>query len=192
MPCKPICFVTGNANKVQEFTSIFKDCIPFTVCDLHVPELQGTPEEVAMAKARSARDQYGGPVIIEDVSLGFNAYAGLPGVYIKHFLKSLGHDGLNRMLATYDDKSAYALCIYAYCDQDRFQDPVLFVGRCDGSIVPARGPCNFGWDPIFEPNLPGGKTFSELDGATKNSISHRGKAVALLKDWIGQNYAREE
>ena len=57
--------------------------------------------------------QVGGPTISEDTSLCFNALDGLPGVYIKWFLSSLGHEGLNNMLAAYDDKSAYAQCVFA-------------------------------------------------------------------------------
>ena len=49
----------------------------------------------------------------EDTSLCFNAYGGLPGAYIKWFLEKLGHVGLNNMLAAYEDKSAYAQCIFA-------------------------------------------------------------------------------
>ena len=52
--------------------------------------------------------------MVEDTSLCFNAYGGLPGPYIKWFLKNLGHDGLNSMLAGFDDKTAYAQCIFAY------------------------------------------------------------------------------
>ena len=58
--------------------------------------------------------QVGGAVMVEDTSLCFNAYEGLPGPYIKWFLKALGHEGLPRMLAGFDDKSAYAQCIFAY------------------------------------------------------------------------------
>lgn len=52
--------------------------------------------------------------MVEDTSLCFNAYGGLPGPYIKWFLKNLGHEGLNKMLAGFEDKSAYAQCIFAY------------------------------------------------------------------------------
>ena len=43
--------------------------------------------------------------MVEDTSLCFNAYQGLPGPYIKWFLQKLGHDGLNRMLAGFEDKA---------------------------------------------------------------------------------------
>ena len=58
--------------------------------------------------------QVGGAVMVEDTSLCFKAYGGLPGPYIKWFLAKLGHEGLNKMLAGFDDKSAYAQCIFAY------------------------------------------------------------------------------
>lgn len=52
--------------------------------------------------------------MVEDTSLCFNAMGGLPGPYIKWFLQKLGHDGLNRMLAGFEDKTGYAQCIFAY------------------------------------------------------------------------------
>lgn len=58
--------------------------------------------------------QVGGAVMVEDTSLCFNACGGLPGPYIKWFLAKLGHDGLNRMLVGFEDKSAYAQCIFAF------------------------------------------------------------------------------
>lgn len=58
-----------------------------------------------------------GPVICEDTSLCFNAMNGLPGVYIKWFLESIGLDGLNKMLIGFDDKTAYAQCIFGYMSE---------------------------------------------------------------------------
>lgn len=52
--------------------------------------------------------------MVEDTGLCFNAYKGLPGPYIKWFLEKMGHDGLNAMLAGFEDKSAYAQCTFAY------------------------------------------------------------------------------
>jgi len=52
--------------------------------------------------------------MVEDTSLCFNAYGGLPGPYIKWFLGKLGHEGLPKMLAGFEDKSGYAQCIFAY------------------------------------------------------------------------------
>ena len=56
------------------------------------------------------------PVLVEDTSLGFHAYKGLPGPYIKWFLEKLGHDGLNKMLVGFGDTSAFAQCTFAFSD----------------------------------------------------------------------------
>ncbi len=50
-----------------------------------------------------------------------------------------------------------------------------------GIIVPARGPCNFGWDPVFQPD-GFEQTYAQLEPAVKNAISHRYKAVTALKE----------
>ena len=55
------------------------------------------------------------------------------------------------MLAAYEDKSAYAQCIFAYCEGPG-AEPVVFVGKTDGVVVSARGPTDFGWDPVFQPD----------------------------------------
>lgn len=90
---------------------ILGDSLPFSLDNkkLDLPELQGEPEEVSVAKCRLAAAQVNGPVIVEDTSLCFNALGGLPGVYIKWFLEKTGHEGLNNMLAAYEDKSAYVV-----------------------------------------------------------------------------------
>lgn len=48
------------------------------------------------------------------------------------------------MLAAYEDKSAYAQCIFAYSNGEEDFNPITFVGSTPGHIVPARGPANFG------------------------------------------------
>lgn len=67
----------------------------------------------------------------------------------KWFLKDLGHEGLNNLLAAYEDKGAKAVCTFGF-SQGPGHEPILFQGVTQGRIVPARGPANFGWDPIFE------------------------------------------
>lgn len=113
------------------------------------------------------------------------------------------------MLAAYSDKSAYAQCIFAYSEGEGKQVE-LFIGRtkvcvrgklfCDptscyylacllfsfgskGRIVPARGPPNFGWDPIFQPE-GFEETYAELDSSVKNTISHRYKALDALGEFL--------
>jgi inosine triphosphate pyrophosphatase len=61
---------------------------------IDLPEYQGTPEVVCREKCKEAAKLVGGPVIVEDTCLCFNALNGLPGPYIKWFLDALKPDGL--------------------------------------------------------------------------------------------------
>ena len=178
-------FVTGNPGKLREAMAIFGEDLPWKLISskLDLPEFQGEPDEISIEKCKIARERVKGPVLIEDTCLCFNALKGLPGPYIKWFLDKLGHDGLNKLLAGFEDKSAYALCTFAFHSGKKEDDIVLFRGRTDGTIVPPRGDTKFGWDPIFQP-VGYSKTFAELDGESKNAISHRSKALALVKEHL--------
>ncbi|KAI1075245.1 putative ham1 family protein [Whalleya microplaca] len=173
-------FITGNANKLVEVKAILEPTITVQSQSVDLPEIQGTLEEVTLEKCRVAADQVGGPVLVEDTCLCFDALNGLPGPYIKWFMKSIGHVGLNNLLAAYDDKSAQAVCTFGF-SKGPGHEPILFQGRTHGKIVPARGPTNFGWDPIFEYE---GQTYAEMDKVEKNKISHRFKALEKLRAWI--------
>ena len=107
---------------------------------------------------------------------------GLPGPYIKDFLEKLGPEGLYQLLQGFSDKTAYAQCIFAYCPSPE-EEPITFVGRCEGKIVAPRGPGDFGWDPIFQPDGYH-QTYAELDKSIKNQISHRAMALIELKEFF--------
>ncbi|KAL8291792.1 hypothetical protein RQP46_002050 [Phenoliferia psychrophenolica] len=181
-----ILFVTGNAGKLREVASILSASSPgafeLNSRDLDLPEIQGTTQEVAAAKVKAAAAVIGGPCITEDTALAFTALGGLPGPYIKYFLKNLGHEGLNNMLVGFASKEATAICTFAYCSGPD-SEPVLFEGRTEGRIVPARGPSHFGWDPVFEVEDTG-KTYAEMDGEQKNALSHRYRALDKLRAYL--------
>ncbi len=61
--------------------------------DIDLPEYQGTVKEIAERKCHFAAEQVDGPVLVEDTGLGFDALKGLPGPYIKWFLKAVGPEG---------------------------------------------------------------------------------------------------
>lgn len=84
-------------------------------------------------------------------------------------------------MAGFEDKSGYALCIFAYGEPGK--DVKLFIGKTDGTIVEPRGPRDFGWDACFQP-LDFDKTYAEMDKEVKNTISHRYKAVEALKTFL--------
>ena len=184
-----ITFVTGNKKKLEEVVAILGgDSLPFSIISakIDLPEMQGAdPVEVSLEKCRLAAEQVQGPVLVEDTSLCYNALQGLPGIYIKWFLDKLGHEGLNNLLAAYPDKSAYAQCIFCL-SLGPGSTPVAFVGQTPGRIVPARGPLDFGWDPIF---LPDGfeQTYAELSNDAKNSISHRFRSLQKVQEFLIEN-----
>ncbi|WVZ59175.1 hypothetical protein U9M48_009366 [Paspalum notatum var. saurae] len=177
---KAVTFVTGNAKKLEEVRAILGSSVPFQSLKLDLPELQGEPEDISKEKARMAASQVNGPVLVEDTCLCFNALKGLPGPYIKWFLEKIGHEGLNNLLKAYEDKSAYAMCIFSLA-LGPGEEPITFVGKTAGKIVPARGPNDFGWDPVFQPD-GFEQTYAEMPKSVKNEISHRGKALALVKE----------
>merc|ERR1712226_299205 len=180
---KTITFVTGNANKLREVSQVMaaNTALKFVNVDIDLPEFQGTPEEVSSAKCEEAAKHITGPVLVEDTSLCYNALNGMPGPYIKWFLKAVGPTGLYKMVSAFDDHSAYAQCIFAY-KESKDASVQLFSGQCHGKIVVPRGATTFGWDPCFEPSEQPStpespQTFAEMEAMVKNGISHRGKAL---------------
>jgi inosine triphosphate pyrophosphatase len=88
------------------------------------------------------------------------------------------------MLAGWEDKSAYAMCIFGYSDGSKNENghPIVTLceGRTPGVIVEPRGSRDFGWDPCFQPD-GFDQTYAELDSKVKNTISHRFRALESLK-----------
>lgn len=132
---KPIVsFVTGNRKKLEEVVQILQAGVELPIridnVSLDLPEhqvlhrvsflnsfaLKGDPEEISILKAKAAAERVGHAVIVEDTCLCFNAYKGLPGPYVKWFLNRVGPEGLAKMLIGFEDKSAYALCTFAFCE----------------------------------------------------------------------------
>ncbi|KAJ3021584.1 UNVERIFIED_CONTAM: hypothetical protein HDU68_009551 [Siphonaria sp. JEL0065] len=180
-----VTFVTGNANKLKEVQAILAGCPNLNLVNrkLDLPELQAaSTREVSLSTSVVVLLL---SVLIEDTSLCFNALNSLPGPYIKWFLDSLGHEGLNKMLDGFSDRSGYALCTFAYCEGPG-KEVHIFEGKTDGTIVHPRGPLDFGWDPIFEPS--GYKVpYAEMDKSVKNQISHRAKSLEKVKEFFSSN-----
>ncbi|KAI9924347.1 hypothetical protein ASPWEDRAFT_102492 [Aspergillus wentii DTO 134E9] len=179
---KKLNFITGNKNKLAEVRAILGSVVDVENQVIDVPEIQGSIEDIAKEKCRRAADAIKGPVLTEDTALEFHVLKGLPGPYIKQFLDALGHEGLNKMLDSFEDRTAEAVCTFAFC-RGPGSEPILFQGRTEGAIVRPRGPANFGWDPIFEYQ---GTTYAEMDREKKNEISHRYKALVKLQNWLSE------
>ena len=169
-----VCFVTGNKLKFEEDKAILaKHGIEVEHVDIEVPEIQADPPEIAKHKARHAAEKTGKPCFVDDTSLCFNALNGLPGEYIKFFVEKLGLPKLVRPLEGFEDKSAKAMAVVAYCEPGK--EPEVFEGVVDGTIVLPRGN-RFAWDPIFQPNGRT-QTYAEMPIEEKNKLSHRKKAM---------------
>ena len=82
----PITLITGNAKKLEEFMQIMVGPLAerYKIDNkaLDLVEIQGDPVTIAKTKVREASKYHDGPVMIEDVSLCFNAFNGLPGPYM--------------------------------------------------------------------------------------------------------------
>ena len=188
---KVINFVSGNKNKLRELSDIFNEHfkdIEIKQLDIDLPELQGFPEDIVKGKLKLALEKakkLEGPVLVEDTSLCFNAYGGLPGAYIKYFLKAIKPEGLYKMACAFKDHSAYPQSIYGL-QKNKKDEPHLFIGKTDGEIVSPRGDNNFGWDPCFQPKNKK-QTYAEMKEEEKNKISHRGKSTTAMIDWIKEN-----
>lgn len=187
-------FVTENTNKFNEANGILQqlNCkYQLVQLKLDLPELQGTSDEISYQKALKAEkilrnSGYSNHFIIDDTGLHYNCLGGMPGPYIKWFLKTIGCDGLAKLTDSFDDKTAYAQCIITLMLNDN-SDPILFHGIVNGTIVQPRGQKSFGWDPVFQPledEGGNGQTYGEMTESYKNKISHRFKALKLLVEYL--------
>jgi non-canonical purine NTP pyrophosphatase (RdgB/HAM1 family) len=176
---KSLKFVTGNANKVREASEILGVPVEQVSFD-HLEEVQ-TDDIVQLVehKVRQAYVECQCPVLVEDSGLIFNAWKSLPGVLVKWFEKSVGCEGMLKMLREYEDRSARALCSVAVYDGENM---IVAQGEVSGAIATEiRGQGGFGWDVIF---IPDGhyRTYAEMNATEKNAISHRRKAFEALKE----------
>lgn len=153
--------------------------------NIDLDEMQGADLEfIALSKCKQAVAELskGQPVFVEDTALCFDEFNGLPGAYIKWFVKSMGVDKIVQMLAGFSNKSAQAVTTIAYADSEgQFH---TFQGITRGKIVNPRGPQTFGWDCIFQPDEGSGVTYAEMPKSEKNNISQRGRAFAKFKQFL--------
>lgn len=132
----------------------------------------------------------GTAVAIEDSGLFVEALKGYPGVYSKPLFMSAGPEGLLRLMEPYPEhreaefRSAIGLLLPN-------QETKVFCGRSPGVLGQELiGDGGFGFDPIFisneQPETPYGdlRTFAEMTPEEKNSVSHRGKALEALVQWL--------
>lgn len=188
---RQIVFATNNAHKLEELREILG--AQFQVlslkeigCHEDIPETAETLEGNAEIKARYVKEHYGYDCFADDTGLEVTALGGAPGVYSARYAGP-AHDSkanvelLMENMEGVDDRSARFRTVIALIEGDRLS---LMTGIVNGTIITAqRGNDGFGYDPIF---MPDGfdTTFAEMSMHEKNKISHRGRAVEKLKNYL--------
>lgn len=172
-------FITTSDKKLSEVKSILGSTFDVTRIGIDLPEIQGTGEEIVMAKCLDAYKQLQCSLIVEDTSLEFEAWNGLPGPYIKDFCAKNTLEQLYSMVKPLHTQNATAICRIGYVD---FRGDVqIFEGRLKGSIVEPIGTNGFGFDAIFKPDELESGSFATVTAEVKNSMSHRTRALNEMK-----------
>jgi XTP/dITP diphosphohydrolase len=152
------------------------------------PEDADTFEGNALGKARAAAAATGRTAIADDSGIEAAALGGAPGVRSARYagLDATDAANLEKLIAEVPPGSALRyVCALAYVDPARRAERVFF-GECRGRMAPApRGSRGFGYDPVFVPEeVEDDRTMAELQEAEKDAISHRGRALRALSQWL--------
>ena len=175
-------FATTNAGKLREAREYLAPVVGEVVqFDYDYVEIQADDlAAIAAHGAREAQEAAGEPVIVDDSGLFVDALGGFPGPYSSYVYDTLGIGRVAELVLGTDERRARFRAVVAYCDGDRVE---TFEGAVPGTIVEPRGEGGFGYDPIFEHD---GTTFAEMSTERKNAVSHRGRALAKLADWLDE------
>ncbi len=182
---------TGNPGKAAELRALLPAHIELitlaeTGLPLDLPETGDTLEANALQKARFAFERTGLPCIADDTGLEVPSLGNAPGVYSARYAGETKDPAANmakllRELEGEADRSARFRTVIALVDRDGEH---TFEGEVSGRIAEALcGTGGFGYDPVFVPENES-RTFAELSAAEKNRISHRGRAVRELVNWL--------
>jgi XTP/dITP diphosphohydrolase len=195
---------TGNAHKIEELIPLFGEfgveVVSKTQAGVSAPdpeETGATFEENSLIKARSVFEICGKSTVADDSGLQVDALDGEPGIFSARFsekygvdLSSISIDAANNELllellknVPENKRTARFVCAIALLTED--SEPIVVRGVCEGRIANApAGEEGFGYDPIFIPNeyALSERTFAQLSADEKNRISHRGKALELLRE----------
>ncbi|WP_286236652.1 XTP/dITP diphosphatase [Neptuniibacter halophilus] len=191
-----VVLASGNKGKLKEFNQVLAD-LKVTVLpqsDFNVGDVEETGlsfVENALIKARHAAEVTGLPALADDSGLEVDALQGAPGIYSARFAGAGASDADNNRLLLEKlaglpaaERSARFRCVLVFMRHANDPTPLICQGSWEGQILEApSGENGFGYDPLFWiPELE--KASAELAPEQKNQLSHRGKAVAQLKQLI--------
>lgn len=191
-----ICFATNNSKKLEEVkAALGADFEVVSLADIgcqeELPETGDTLQYNAFQKARYVQTHYGVDCFADDTGLEVEALDGAPGVYSGRFAGEPRSDERNlsllleRMAEKANRKASFRTVIALLMGGESH----AFEGKVDGEILQHRsGEQGFGYDPVFRPEGYE-KTFAELTLQEKNAISHRGRAVRKLADFLKAHHA---
>ena len=186
---------TNNAHKAREIREILKDSYAeiLTMKEagiaLEVEEDGTTFRENALKKAEETLAYTRGrfdAVLADDSGLCVDALDGAPGVYSARFSEAHNDAANNQKLIAllrdvpFEKRTARFCCCIALARLGR--EPIVVQGEVEGTILfESRGENGFGYDPYFWYE-PFGKSFAELSAEEKNAVSHRKRALMLLRE----------
>lgn len=190
---KRLVIASGNRGKLAEFGRLFEgsgiECI--AQAELGVADAEETAStfvENALLKARNAAQATGLPALADDSGLCVDALGGAPGLHSARYAGIHGDAAANiaKLLDAMRDvpaprRGAHFHAVIVLLRSASDPQPLIAEGRWPGTILDSpRGDGGFGYDPVFlDPDS--GLSAAQLDPALKNRISHRGRAMASLR-----------
>ena len=184
-----VVIASNNIGKIREIRELVADVELLSLSDIgftaEIPEPYHTFEENALAKASAIHKYSGKYVFADDSGLCVNSLDGGPGVESAHYSGSRDDEqNLQKVLKELNGSEDRSACYKAVICLIWDDEVYYFEGLCHGTIInEKRGDGGFGYDPIF---IPDGydRTFAELPLNIKNNISHRGKAVKKMVEFL--------
>lgn len=185
-------FASNNKHKLTEIRAALEgiaEVVSLAEVGLEgeIPETADTLQGNALQKAQWVWDRTHTDCFADDTGLEVDALGGAPGVYSARYAGEhcSFDDNINKMLAAMEGKTnrkadfRTVICLIENGKEHYFE------GRVDGQILTERHSNGegFGYDPIFMPDRFA-VSFAEMPLEVKNSISHRGLAVAKLKEYL--------
>ncbi|MGE5427984.1 MAG: non-canonical purine NTP diphosphatase [Methylococcaceae bacterium] len=186
-------FATNNQHKLHEISHLLNGSIELLSlndigCDEDIPEDQPTLEGNAAQKSFFVYNKYGVNCFADDTGLEIEALNGEPGVYSARYAGEAkkSEDNIDLVLdklSIINNRKARFRTVISLVIEGR---ETQFEGIVEGHILrERRGTTGFGYDPIFQPE-ESNLSFAEMSLAEKNKISHRGRAVQKLVEYLMQ------
>jgi len=188
-----ICFATNNEHKLAEVQKMLPETVILKTlaqigCTIELPETQNTLEGNSKQKAQYVFENFQINCFADDTGLEVEALNGEPGVYSARYAGAQRDASdnmalvLEKLKGQKNRKARFRTCITLVLDGEYFQ----FDGIVNGRILEeSRGDQGFGYDPIFVPD-GSEKTFAEMSAEEKNKISHRGRAIEKLVEYLNE------